>query len=80
MNGYKVTSTTTNGDVETELIDAPGPIEAAFLLGVEFGVGSTFRSPEIFELSKAMFGPVGATRSFADSVRKNLDSMVVEEV
>lgn len=71
MNNYKITSTTVHGDVETEEIEAPGPVEAAFLLGVDFAITGVQNRPELL-----LMDAVGI--SFTDNVRENLASMTVE--
>ena len=71
MNNYKITSTTVRGDVESEEIEAPGPIEAAFLLGVDFAIKGVQSRPELLLMDISGI-------SFTDSVRENLASITVE--
>ena len=82
MNTYKVTATTANNDVEAEIMEANTPEEAAFLLGVQFGVQSAMGRLDIFELADHLlgWGPKEAADHYADSVRESLGSLDVEQI
>lgn len=81
MSTYKITSTTTHGNIEAELIEAGTAIEAAFLMGVQFGVQSAIARPDAFEFGMLIYKtPKKASEFFVESVRVNLASLEVEEV